>query len=745
MTASKKKPGNAKTNYSRSILGFWIILTGGLLSIVLLYFAISWGVFGPLPDPQELENPQTPEASIVFSSDGKILGKYYKENRTPIDYDRLGENLENALVATEDARFKSHSGIDFRGLARVFFKTVVLQQNAGGGSTITQQLAKNLFHEKPRSMIGRIKQKLKEWVIATELERRYTKEEIITMYFNTVDFGSNTYGIRSAAKTFFNKAPDSLTVPEAAILVGVLKATTYYSPVSNPENSRLRRNVVMKQMNKYGYITQEEYDSLKKTTIELNYQVESHSRGLATYFREHLRGELGKWARERGFDLYRDGLQIYTTIDSRMQQYAEEAVKEHLPVLQGQFYSKWEDIPISKADEEKILTDGIRRSDRYWQLKNANPEYTMDDIKEIFSKPVEMKVFSWRGEIDTTMSPLDSVKYHKMFFHPGMMAMDQPTGQIKAWVGGIDYKYFQYDHVNIQAKRQVGSTFKPFVYTAGIVVNKYSPCMEVPNQRVTFEDFKNWSPKNSDGEYGGMYSLKAGLAKSVNTITAWVMKRVGPEQVAKFAHYMGIESEIPPYPSIALGTPDISVFEMVGAYNTFGNKGSWVQPNYLTHISDKNGNEIASFQPRIVEVLDEGYNYVMLELLKGVTQYGTGLRLRGSKYNMRQEIAGKTGTTQNNSDGWFIGVVPELTAGVWVGAEDRAVHFRSTALGQGANMALPIWALFINKVNADPILKMTKTEFDRPEEDLPVEINCSLYKKDQMQDGLGRDDLLGFP
>lgn len=741
-TSKKKSSKTKKSGYTRFIIAFWALFIGGLLAIALLYAGIRNGIFGELPSPRELENPETPEASIVYSADGKVLGKYYRENRTPINYEDLGPNLENALVATEDIRFRQHAGIDFRGLARVVIKTVILQQDAGGGSTISQQLAKNLFHNQAQSLVERIQQKLKEWVIAVELEKNYTKDEIITMYFNTVNFGHNTYGIRSAAKTFFDKTPAELSVEEAATLVGVLKATTYYSPRSNYENSLNRRNVVLHQMMKYNFISEAEYDSLSELPIELQFKVESHNTGLATYFREHLRGEMKEWSEANGYDLYNDGLRIHTTINSRMQAHAEEAVREHLSKLQKQFFEHWEDRGKPwEGFEEQVIWSGIQRSDRYWRLKQQNPDITRKEVLEHFNTPVErIRMFSWDGEIvKENITPMDSVEYHKMFLHTGLMAMEPHSGHIQAWVGGIDQKYFQYDHVNKKAKRQVGSTFKPFVYLSGIVVNKFSPCLEVPNLPVTFEEYDNWTPENSGKEYGGMMSLKEGLANSVNTITAYVMKRVGPETVIQFARKMGITSELPPYPSIALGTPDISVYEMVGAYNTFANKGFFVEPLYITRIEDKNGNVLQEFVPRTVEVLDEGHNYVMLQLLQGVTQYGTGVRLRGPTYRMTEQIAGKTGTTDNNSDGWFIGVMPDLTAGVWVGAEDRAVHFRSTRLGQGANMALPIWALFVNMIKADPELEMEKTEFDVPET-VPIETNCSRYENQLRREGESSDD-----
>ncbi len=734
---NNKKQNTGRHPYRKYILILWGLFAFAVVSASLLIFLISKDVFGELPNTEQLENPETPLATEIYSADGKVIGKFYNENRSFVSYDEISPELFNALISTEDIRFYQHSGIDWKGVFAIPF--YLIRGENRGASTISQQLAKNLFPRKSfRTIPQKIIRKLKEWIIAIRLEKFYTKEEIIAMYFNTVEFGSNTYGIKSASLTYFNKEPLYLNVEESAVLVGVLKAITRYSPVLNPENSKKRRNVVMSQMKKYGFITEVQYDSLKILPIKLNYSVESHTQGIATYFREFLRSQLKRWADENGVNLYGDGLRIYTTIDSRMQRYAEQAVREHLSDLQATFFKHWKGVhnapygwQLGKKDVERLLRQAIRRTDRYRILKAADK--TWDEIYANFQVPRKMRLFTYDGDKDTTLSPYDSIRYYKWFLNPGFMAVETYTGKIKAWVGGIDYRYFKYDHVNKRAKRQVGSTFKPFVY-ATAVLNGYSPCLKVPNMPVIFPDFNNWQPKNNDGKYGGMLSLEQGLAQSNNCVTAWIMKRVNPGPVIDLAGAMGVDtSNIDPYPAIALGTPDISVFEMVGAFNTFGSKGIWTEPTFITRIEDKNGNVLQEFVPRKVEVIDEAYNYVILKMLMNTTRIrgGTAVRLR-FRYNFTNEIAAKTGTTQNNSDGWFIGMIPQLTAGCWVGAEDRSVHFRSTYLGQGANEALPIWALFMQKVYADESLGITTDPFPVPEEELPVEIDCTKYQQDNL-------------
>ena len=726
-------------------MAFWVLFFGILIGFGIFINRIANGEYEKLPSPAKLENPETPLASEVYTADSSLLGKYYAENRTQASYEEIEGHLTDALIATEDVRFYKHHGIDWRGVAAVPYYLFIKGEKRGA-STITQQLAKNLFERRNFSSVFEILvTKFKEWIIAVELERRYTKQEIITMYFNTVDFGSNAYGIKAAARTYFNKSPEELNVQEAATLVGMLKATTQYNPRFNPEASKDRRNVVLSQMAKYDYLESGvAVDSLQKLPIALNYKVPSHTRGMATYFRENLRIELNQWCRKNGYNLYEDGLRVYTTLQTPLQQHAEAAVAEHMPVLQQQFYDEWEERRNPWGDNKDLIIQmGIERSDRYNMLKSQG--MSEEAIQENFKKPVSMTVFSWDGEIDTVMSPLDSVKYYKKILQTGFMVMEPQSGKIRAWVGGINYKHFQYDHVNKRSKRQVGSTFKPFVYTVG-VMNGYSPCLQVPNYPVLFDKDEwgleeDWQPENADkGNYGGSVPLKLGMARSMNTVTAWLMKQVGPKPVVQLVKRMGIESNIPAVPSIALGTADISVFEMVGAFNTYNSRGVWVEPYYIDRIEDKNGNVLQEFVPKKVEVLDPGNNYVMLKMLERVTRgtretgWGTAIRLR-SRYNLWGQMGGKTGTTQNNSDGWFIGVIPKLSGGAWVGAEDRSIHFQRTRYGQGANSALPIWGRFLQRIYADSTLGFSQQDtFWRPDQRLPVELDCDAYKQEKTFD-----------
>ena len=723
---------NRKKKFRIYSLILWILALAPMIGVTLFLGAIASGMFGELPSFEELENPKSNIASEIYASDQVLLGKYYIQNRSNVQYEDLSPNLVNALKATEDIRFEEHSGVDVKGLLRVFVKTIILRQdNAGGGSTLTQQLAKNLYNTREKREENIVITKVKEWITAIRLERNYTKEEIMAMYLNTVEFGSNAFGIKSASQTFFNTSPDSLKVQEAAVLVGLLKAPTYYSPVRNPENSRSRRNVVLGQMKKYNFITAADFDSLAALPIDLIYRADTHNEGLAPYFREYVRQELIKWCKQNtkadgtSYNLYRDGLKIYTTINSRMQQYAEEAAKEHLTDLQKVFFNHWKGKE-PWAPHYEILDQAVRRTTRYASLQKAGA--SEDSIKIAFETKIPMTIFTWNGPKDTIMSPMDSIKYHKHFLQVGLMSMEPQTGYVRAWVGGIDHTFFKYDHVK-EGKRQVGSTFKPFVYALAMQEN-YSPCFRVPNIQVSFvsETGEVWTPKNSDNEYGGMYTLKEALAKSINTITAYLMKQFGPQAVIDLARKMGIQSHMDPFPSLALGTPDLSVFEMVGAYSTFANKGVFTEPIYITRIEDKNGIVIQEFLPKKIEAINEETAYLMLNLLEGGVQYGTGARVR-FRYKLTNPIAGKTGTTQNNSDGWFIGITPDLVSGVWVGAEDRAVRFRSTSLGQGANMALPIWALYMQKVYADKTLDISQDEFEKPSHPLTVQLNCNQYQE----------------
>ncbi len=736
-------PKSPSTTSARKYVKYiWMILVAPVALIFLIVALTAFGIFGDLPTFEELENPNSSLASEVYSADARTLGKYYIQNRVNVHYRDLSPSLVNALKATEDVRFEEHSGVDIKGLMRVFVKTIILQQDAGGGSTITQQLAKNLFPRENMNKVKLIFRKLKEWIIAVKLERNYTKNEILAMYLNTVEFGNNAYGIKSACTTYFGKNTSEVSVEEAALLIGLLQAPTRYNPVRNVESATFRRNTVIGQLAKYKFISTEEKDSLIKLPIKLNFHQEGHTEGLAQYFREVLRQELLKWCKDHKkadgtpYNLYRDGLRVYTTIDSRMQRYAEEAVKEHMMDLQKTFVDHWKG-KTAWSEQPQIIEDAMKKSERYRNLKEEGKSES--DIKKIFDKKTEMRIFTWKGERDTTMSPLDSIKYYKLFYQTGFMSMEPQTGYIRAWVGGNDYKYFQYDHVK-DGKRQVGSTFKPFLYTLAMQEG-YSPCYELPNTPVTIIDEAGvpWTPSNSDGKYGGMLSLKEALAESVNCISAYLMKQFGPDAVVQVARKMGITSPLDPVPSLALGTADVSVYEMVAAYSTFANKGVYTEPQYILRIEDKNGAVLQDFVPRKVEAISEETAYLVLNLMKGVTLFGTGARLRGSKYGFTNHIAGKTGTTQNNSDGWFMGITPDLVSGAWAGCEDRSIHFRTTQLGQGANTALPIWGLYMKKVYADPTLNYSKDDFEIPQKPLGVELDCKQYKKPAEQQNGGTD------
>lgn len=756
MTSNKNKP-----NFKKHIKRFWQIFFGGLGFVILLFFLASIGLLGEMPSFEELENPESNIATEIISSDGVVLGKYYAENRVPIKFEDLPPHLVKALIATEDERFYKHSGIDGRSTLRAVVK---LGQD-GGGSTITQQLAKNLFHgsDGSKNIFFRVIQKIKEWVIAVRLERQYTKQEILAMYLNQVDFVNNAIGINSAAKTYFNKTPKELTIEESAVIVGMLTNPSRYNPNRFEERSTTRRNVVLGQLVRNDVINQKQFDSLKELPIVLDFKPESHASGHATYFREYLRKYMKQWAKnhkkEDGseYDIYRDGLKIYITIDSKMQQYAEEAVEEHLPILQKKFFelSKGRKnapfVDINEKETERIINRAIKDSERWYVMKEEGK--SEKEILASFDVKTKMKIFSWKGEIDTLMTPRDSIRYYKHFLQTGMMAMEPQTGHIKAWVGGINYKYFQYDHVG-QGARQVGSTFKPFVYATAIEQLGMSPCDSIIDGPFTMPKGKwgigsAWSPKNSDGGYRGMMKLSSALANSVNTVSAKLMDRVGPQAVIDMAHDLGVTTEIPKQPAIALGAVEITVEEMVGAFSTFVNRGVYIEPTFITRIEDKNGIIIEQTIPESKDVMNQDVAYAIIKLMEGVTQSGTGQRLRWGgvrgltqyKYKLTNPIAGKTGTSQNNSDGWFMGMVPNLAAGVWVGNDDRAAHFRQTAYGQGATMALPIWGIFMDKCYKDKELNISKGTFERPK-DLTIKVDC--WKKDIDSTAIDEPDLGEF-
>lgn len=819
MTGKKQNKTKKKSSHRKLfvwlLIFFWVAL---LTPFIFISSMLWWASNSDLPSFKELENPKSNLATEIYTADHKLLGKYFRENRSNANFDELSPHLINALVATEDERYYEHSGVDIYALGRVVKGVLTMSSSKGGGSTISQQLAKMLFHERALGTWDRVQQKFQEWIIAARIERQYTKDEIIAMYFNKFDFVNNAVGIKSAAQVYFDSTPDSLRIEQAAMLVGMAKNPSLFNPVRRPDTTLHRRMIVLAQMKKQEMITQEEYDSLRVLPLGLNFSRVDHAEGKAPYFREILRAEVTKLLEKKDpktgeylytdpagepYDLYSDGLKIYTTLDSRMQEYAEWAVHEHMSKeLQADFFKNlnryWKNPPFSndltEAQIKRILDSGIKRSKRYRRLAGLEcyecerPAFYIETIEEegteylfcdpekngcghtrrktppdsipvIFETPTEMSVFSYKGHIDTVLSPLDSIKYYKSFLQAGLMSMDPKTGFVKAWVGGVNFKYFQYDHVK-QAKRQVGSTFKPLVYATAIREG-LSPCHKVPNVPVTFKEgeyglLDDWTPKNSDGEYGDIVTLKFGLANSMNTVTAWVMKQYGPEAVMQLARDMGITSKMDPVPSLALGVADISVFEMVAANSTFANKGVYVEPIIITRIEDSNGNAIYDVIPETNEAMDEVTAYAMLDLMKAVTvgavhpetkkKTSTGMRIRfqqrpygGISWDI--PVAGKTGTTQNNSDGWFMGITPDLVTGVWVGAEDRSVRFATTALGQGANTALPIWGYYMNKVYDDPTLDISKEDFEKPKGKINIQLDCEEDQDGDLDFGGDNDNM----
>lgn len=770
-----KKEAEKRSKFSRYKAWFWSVFALGVLGIVFLFVLAGWGLFGPMPTFEELENPETNLATEIISSDGETLGKYYNENRTPIKYDDLPQHLIDALVATEDERYYDHSGIDAKGTVRA----AVYLGKKGGASTITQQLAKLLFTEDvSRNTFARGMQKVKEWIIATRLERQYTKEEIITMYLNKYDFLYQAVGIRSAAKIYFDKEPKDLNIEEAAVLVAMLKNPILYNPHKEQfkENALNRRNVVLSQMEVNDYITEAEKDSLQQLPLNIDFSPQGHDEGIATYFRAYLQGFLKEWIEDNPkpdgskYNIYRDGLKVYTSIDSRMQEYAEEAVRKHISNLQKEFNRQNQNNKtapfrdVTLEERNSIIRDAMQRSDRWRIMKNQGK--SNEEIVESFNQKTQMEIFTWDGLKDTIMTPRDSIVHYKSFLQSGMMSMTPQTGEVKAWVGGINFKHFKYDHVK-QGKRQVGSTFKPFVYATAIDQLHLSPCDTLPKSLYTIEagkhgNMKDWTPENSgsgDDVYSGMVNLKEGLAESINTVTARLIDRTGPEPVINLIDKLGVDTRnIPAVPSIALGTPDLSVFEMVSAYSAFVNEGVYVKPVIVTRIEDKNGTILYQHVPETRDVLSKEAAYVTVNLMEGVTQFGSGQRLRGTwagnqehykravtgyPYDFKNPIAGKTGTTQNQSDGWFLGMVPNLVTGVWVGAENRSIHFPGITYGQGATMALPIWGMYMKDVYADKALNISKEDFKKPEE-LSIAVDCETYGARGLDGDDGLPDELDF-
>ena len=731
---------------------FWKIYCYSLGGIFLFFILASWGLLGSMPSFEDLENPDSNLATEIISSDGVTIGKFYNENRTPIKYADLPKHLVDALVATEDERFYEHSGIDGR---RTLGAAIKLGSD-GGASTLTQQLAKLLFHgEGSRFLPLRIIQKAKEWIIAIKLERQYTKNEIIAMYFNKADFVNTAVGIRSAAKVYFGKEPRDLTIDESAMLVGMLTNPSLYNPVRRAEKVQKRRNIVLGQMVRNGFLEEAAKNQLEQKPIVLHFQPESHTDGIGTYFREYLRDFMKNWVKENKkadgseFDIYKDGLKIHTTIDSRMQLYAEDAMKKHLTNLQIELSSQQKDnknapfVNISEIETEKLMKKAMKNSSRWKGMSDQGK--SEDEIIQSFAVKTKMKVFTWNGEKDTLMTPTDSIRYYKSFLQAGMMSMEPQTGHIKVWVGGINYKYFQYDHVG-QGARQVGSTFKPFVYATAIEQLNMSPCDSIIDSPFMIHKGKHhvtedWEPKNSDNQYRGMVTLKKALANSINTVSAKLIDKVGPEAVVELTHKLGVKSEIPAQPSIALGAVEITVEDMVAAYSTFANEGVYIKPQFITRIEDKNGVVIYEPSPDSHDVLNKDIAFAVIKLLEGVTEGGSGARLRtqgggngynrvtGYPYMFKNPIAGKTGTTQNQSDGWFVGMVPNLATGVWVGCEDRSARFKGITYGQGATAALPIWAMYMKKCYEDETLNISKKDFDRPS-NLSIKVDCWAPVKD---------------
>ncbi|MFA0961762.1 penicillin-binding protein 1A [Roseivirga sp. BDSF3-8] len=748
--AGKKKVKKPTGKSSKFLRFLWIAFIILLLLAPLLVYTVKvdfLGLYGGMPELKELENPQPDLSSELYSEDGVLLGKYYRYNRSPIAYEDLSEEMIETLLVTEDIRFKEHSGIDLRGLARAVWGKVTFS-GGGGGSTITMQLAENLFRTNTENQgalyfnrtIGQVITKLKEWILAVQLERNYTKEEILAMYLNTIPFGNNAYGIKVAADTYFGKEPWELNHKESAVLVALINKPTGFNPIRNPERAMAKRHEILYNLNKYGKIDDAAFDSLKVSEFGLNFKADDHNEGLATYFRSVIRNQLRDWASENGYDLYNSGLRIYTTINSRMQKHAELAIEEHMTKLQETFNDHWDGRNPwidEKGREVKSYIGTLAKRTEYYRSLVDKYGSDSDSVEILMNEPRPMRVFSWQGEIDTVMSAIDSIKYFQHFLHAGFMAMNPENGHIKAWVGGIDHQYFKYDHV-MQGKRQPGSTFKPILYATAIEMG-YTPCYTVRDVPVTFktsDENGSWTPDNYSGRFSGEeYTLRQGLARSLNSIAAFVMQKVGPESVVNMARRLGIESSLDPVPALALGSSDLSVFELAGAYGTFVNEGIYTKPMFITRIEDKNGNLIHRFAPQTVEALNEETAYLMLHMLRGGTEEEGGTSLGLSReIRYENEVGAKTGTTNNYSDGWFVGVTKDLVAVTWVGGDDRRVRFRTGALGTGGRMALPIYDKFMRTVYKDEKLDITKGAFKRPDRPLSVELNCDRYRDRMFED-----------
>ena len=740
----------------------WLLFGAGVVGLGLFVLAVSGNflnLFGRMPNLKTLENPRSELASEIYSADGVLLGKYFRENRTPVEFKDLPQNLVDALIATEDVRFEQHSGIDMKSVFRAVAGVATFNRN-GGGSTLTQQVAKVLFRTRAdlndgslngNGKLGLLITKAKEWILAIRLERNYTKREIMRMYLNTVEYGSNSFGINTAAKTFFNKKPKDLSTPEAATLVGIVNAPGRFSPVTHPQRSKMRRNWVMRQMAKSNYITSAELAADTAKPIVLHYSVENPSKGLAPYFRAEVAKSLLAWAKETDHDLYADGLKIYTTIDSRMQTYAEKSVAEHLALQQKWFTAHWKGQLPWRDENGKVIPDflniAMRRTQRYKSLMNIY-DGNRDSVNHYLRKKYRMPVFTWQGEKEMLMSPLDSLAYYKRYLQAGFMAMNPLNGQIKAWVGGTNYKFFKFDHVR-QGKRQPGSAFKPIVYTAAIDQG-YSPCYPRPDVATTFPAVAgraSYTPKNFEGGFSGrVFTLRQALARSMNSITAWLVMKLTPETIVGYAKRLGITSEIDAVPSVGFGASDCNIYELCGAYATFVNKGVWTAPIMVTRIEDKNGNVLREFVPQTREVLSEETAYLMTYMLQAsTTEPGGTSTILHTGFNFPYEIGAKTGTTSNYSDAWFMGLTPDLVCGMWIGGEDRSIHFRTGAYGQGARLALPLYGIFMKKVYADKELAINRGPFPLPVKPLTIEIDCSKYTGAAQRDTIPYDQKMAQP
>ncbi|MEO0897434.1 MAG: transglycosylase domain-containing protein [Bacteroidota bacterium] len=730
----------SKTFWKRLSLGSLIAFGILILGVALLFALVSWGAFGTLPDKEQLSKIKNNVASEVYTADGVLMGKFFLVNRTEVEFEEIPEYLINALVATEDARFFEHKGVDTKSMLRVMFKSILLgDKSAGGGSTISQQFAKNVFPRKTYGPLTMPVNKIKEMIVAKRLEKIYSKNEILSLYLNTVPFGESVFGVDAAAHRYFGKDAKDLKLEEAAVLVGMLKATTYYNPKRHPERSKVRRDVVIAQMANAHYMTAEDADLYMSKELKTNYQNVTRKNGMAPYFRQVLAKELQKYFEENpkadgtAWNLYTDGLKIYTTIESRLQRHAESSVKAHMASLQKTFNKHWSKRKIWKTSDPAIQK-AMKQSSRYKRLKAQG--MSEEEILKNFNTKVKMNVWTWQGNKEMEFSPLDSIMYYKSFLHAGMMAVDPNSGHVKAWVGGINHEHFKYDHVT--SNRQVGSTFKPLIYAAAIEQGLVDPCEYIINEKVTYRDYEDWTPGNSDGKYDGYYSMKGGLVNSVNTVSAAIMMKMGVSEAYDFVQRFGFESDIPEQPSLVLGTAELTVKEMVGAYTTFSNRGLRSKPIFISKIEDAKGNLIVKYpqKPESKQIMDPETAKIMAHMLTTVVDSGTARRLR-TRYKLTADIGGKTGTTQDQTDGWFMGITNDLVVGVWVGGDEGKVRFRSLSLGQGANTALPIYGNFMKKVHSDfKYRKWKRNKLSKPGASAMNSLDCPMYVLEVPDEGI---------